>query len=58
MAESPVPADAGALHDLAPDLMTEQLTEDWGFYIRSARRLEQFRSTFQAASSSVSTAIS
>ena len=48
MAESPVPADAGALHDLAPDLMTEQLTEDWGFYIRSARRLEQFRSTFQA----------
>ena len=48
MADRPVPADAGALHDLAPDLMTEQLTDDWGFYIRSARRLEQFRSAFQA----------
>ncbi len=48
MADGPGPADAGALHDLAPDLMTEQLTDDWGFYIRSARRLEQFRSAFQA----------
>ena len=48
MPERPVPADAGALQDVAPDLMTEQLTDDWGFYIRSARRLEQFRSPFQA----------
>jgi len=48
MADGPVPADAGAAHDLAPDLMTEQLTDDWGFYIRSARCLEQFRSNFQA----------
>jgi len=47
MADRPGPADAGATHDLAPDLMTEQLTDDWGFYIRSARRLEQFRSAFQ-----------
>ena len=28
--------------------MTEQLTDEWGFYIRSARLLEQFRSDFQA----------
>src|SRR5215831_1332623 len=48
MADGPIPADVGAPHDLAPDLMTEQLTDDWGFYIRSARRLEQFRSAFQS----------
>ena len=48
MADGQVPADAGAPHDLAPDLMTEQLTDDWGFYIRSARRFEQFRSAYQA----------
>jgi len=28
--------------------MTENLTDDWGFFIRSVRRLEQFRSPFQA----------
>jgi spermidine synthase len=28
--------------------MTENLTDDWGFFIRSLRRLEQFRSPFQA----------
>jgi spermidine synthase len=28
--------------------MTEDLTDDWGFFIRSVRRLEQFRSPFQA----------
>ena len=48
MADGASPAGAGAPHDLAPDLMTEQLTDDWGFYIRSARRLEKFRSAFQA----------
>jgi len=48
MADGQVPANAGAPHDLAPDLMTEQLTDDWGFYIRSARRFEQFRSAYQA----------
>jgi spermidine synthase len=48
MADGQAPGNAGALHDLAPDVMTEQLTDDWGFYIRSARRFEQFRSTFQA----------
>src|SRR5436190_6096584 len=48
MADGQVPANAGAPHDLAPDLMTEQLTDDWGFYIRSAHRFEQFRSAYQA----------
>ena len=28
--------------------MTEQLTDDWGFYIRSARQLEKFDSPYQA----------
>ena len=28
--------------------MREELTEEWGFYIRSARELESFRSAFQA----------
>ena len=38
---------ARATSDLAPDLMTEGLTDDWGYFIRSTRRLEQFRSAFQ-----------
>jgi spermidine synthase len=46
MAEGQVPAQRH--HDLAPDVMTEQLTAEWGFYIRSARRFEQFRSAYQA----------
>jgi spermidine synthase len=48
MAEGRVPGATGAPHDLASDVMTEQLTAEWGFYIRSARRFEQFRSAFQA----------
>src|SRR6188474_3992966 len=48
MADGQASPGAGAPQDLAPDLMTEQLTDDWGFYIRSSRRLEQFRSAFQA----------
>ncbi len=48
MADGQASPGAGAPQDLAPDLMTEQLTNDWGFYIRSSRRLEQFRSAFQA----------
>ena len=31
-----------------PGAMREELTEEWGFYIRSARELESFRSEFQA----------
>ena len=30
------------------DAMIERLTDDWGFFIRSARRLESFRSRYQA----------
>ena len=48
MAEGQVPDATGAPRDLAPDVMTEQLTAEWGFYIRSAHRFEQFRSAFQA----------
>jgi len=47
MADGQLPAGAGAPHDLAPGLMTEQLTDDWGFYIRSAHRFERFRSAYQ-----------
>ncbi len=34
--------------DLAPGTMTEHMTDDWGFFIRSAETLEAFRSAFQA----------
>jgi spermidine synthase len=33
---------------VAPDALTEQLTDDWGFYVRSARQFEKFRSPYQA----------
>ena len=33
---------------LPRDALTEQLTADWGFYIRSARQFERFTSAFQA----------
>jgi spermidine synthase len=33
--------------DLAPGAMTEYLTDDWGFFIRSAQLIEKFRSSFQ-----------
>ena len=39
--------NAGGGPDLPSDLMTEGLTDDWGYYIRSTRCIEQFRSTFQ-----------
>jgi spermidine synthase len=34
--------------DLAPGLLTEHLTDGWGFFIRSARAFEKFRSPHQA----------
>ena len=37
-----------AAGDLAPGALTEQLTDDWGFYVRSARQFEKFRSPYQA----------
>jgi spermidine synthase len=45
MAEGP---ESGPAHDLAPGAMTEYLTDEWGFFIRSAGRLESFRSRYQA----------
>jgi spermidine synthase len=33
--------------DLAPGAMTEYMTDDWGFFIRSKAELEKFRSAFQ-----------
>jgi len=43
-AKSADAAPAGLPHDA----LTEQLTAEWGFYIRSARQFEQFTSAFQA----------
>jgi spermidine synthase len=40
--------DGAGRGDLAPGAMTEYLTDDWGFFIRSARALERFRSPFQS----------
>ncbi|MEO8411558.1 MAG: polyamine aminopropyltransferase, partial [Propionivibrio sp.] len=40
------PAQARA--DPAPGVMTEYLTDDWGYFIRSARELERFRSPYQS----------
>ena len=40
------PGDGGG--DLAPGLMTEYLTDAWGFFIRSTRQYEKFRSPHQA----------
>jgi len=34
--------------DLAPGILTEYLTEDWGLHVRSAATLEAFRSQYQA----------
>ena len=34
--------------DLAPGAMTEYLTDDWAFFVRSTRQYEKFRSPFQA----------
>jgi spermidine synthase len=48
MTDGPVEGAGAAPNDLAPGVMTEQLTGEWGFYIRSARRFEIFRSAYQA----------
>ena len=34
--------------DLAPGIMTEYMTGDWGSFIRSTKQLESFRSPYQA----------
>lgn len=33
--------------DLVPGAMTEYLTDEWGFFVRSAREIEKFRSPYQ-----------
>ena len=42
------PADGKGGGDLVPGLMTEYLTDAWGFFIRSTRQYEKFRSPHQA----------
>jgi spermidine synthase len=39
---------AGGGGDLGPGLLTEYLTDDTGFFVRSAREFERFQSPFQA----------
>ena len=34
--------------DLAPALLTEYLTDDWGLFVRSSAKLEAFRSAYQS----------
>ena len=40
-----MPDESGG--DIAPGLMTEYLTDAWGFFIRSSRQFEKFRSPHQ-----------
>lgn len=40
--------EPGGRQDGGPGTMTEHMTDDWGFFIRSAGTLEAFRSAFQA----------
>jgi len=39
--------EAGTPGDLAPGVMTEYLTDDWGIFVRSSRAIAKFRSAFQ-----------
>ena len=39
---------ADAAGDLAPGLLTESFTDDWGYFVRSSRAFERFRSPYQA----------
>src|SRR6478672_4850624 len=39
--------DTRAPGDLAPGVMTEYLTDDWGLFVRSTRTIAKFRSNFQ-----------
>ena len=43
-----MPDTPGKGGDIAPGVMTEYLTDDWGFFVRSAREFERFRSPYQA----------
>src|SRR5881227_673962 len=39
--------EAGTPGDLAPGVMTEYLTDDWGIFVRSSQAIAKFRSAFQ-----------
>ena len=39
---------ADAPGDVAPGLMTDYLTDEWGFFIKSKREFERFRSPYQS----------
>ena len=39
--------EAGTPGDLAPGVITEYLTDDWGIFVRSSRAIAKFRSAFQ-----------
>src|SRR5512144_3387710 len=41
-------ASMSAPGGMTPDAMYEELTEEWGFVVRSARELERFQSPYQA----------
>jgi spermidine synthase len=43
-----MPDAAAKSGDLAPGALTEYLTDEWGFFVRSTREFERFRSPFQA----------
>jgi len=47
MADAPAKGAGAPPNDPALELMTEQLTDDWGFYIRSAGQFEKFKSPYQ-----------
>lgn len=48
MGDGPKPPSLAAPRGLPPDAMIEELTDEWGFHVRSARELERFQSEFQA----------
>ena len=39
--------EAGTPGDLAPGVMTEYLTDDWGIFVRSSSAIAKFRSAYQ-----------
>ncbi|MEP7328643.1 MAG: polyamine aminopropyltransferase [Betaproteobacteria bacterium] len=48
MADKPAGGQKPNADDIAPGALTEFLTTDWGYFIRSAREFERFRSPYQS----------
>ncbi len=42
------PGSGARAGDIAPGAMTEYLSDEWGFFVRSARQIEKFKSPYQA----------